>query len=907
MFRPTQLAIVGLVCLVVLQSSVSVEARWSPGSIESEGDGYTPDDPNQQDAAVNTNPNPVPAPKDQEFAPKQEAGAPPVPDKKTENESAEPSAAEAAANKAIAEATGETAGTGTSEEKKESNSQPTQDASVTVDKSSNGESASAKKESDKYEDTFGCSMCTTYAALYAKEEGEKKQYASCEAFNKIEAAKRACQAFYWRHGKLLEQEKPGGLYHSCYVAGFCKLKGAQGMYLGYNYSASVLEDKPTNYLRLNDPPASKRLLDATKYHRNGAVHGGLQKLNAPGLIANDFNSAMELNSDSKYLGFVYVPDGDEFGAKDKKDGKFTVECWIRPYALPKGLHNKHMILDKLLVTNKGKSISHTGFQLYLEDGVVRFSIADYIAQDSNVYVDYPTVISGPLTLYQKYHIVASFDGAALRLYVNKAEFKKVTAVRAAAGKKWWSANKIIKPVPSPTSLRIGAATIGHQLFKGVIDEVAFYNNTALSTERVHTHYKWGHGEVPPAGKTPSVDRVLSRPARTTGGSQVTISGANFYPSMKIMIGGRECTKPGWMSPTQIACIAPPGAGKKQTIVVTAPGGKSSKPVKAFDYADPVVSRVVPDFGPGMGGSTVVIEGENFGASATKVTAKFGSRQASSCTWKGQAAIECKIPPGVDQNVKVSVTVGGAPSANWGLFNYDIKSCLYAFNTKAHRGSGDYVIDPDGKAGPKKPITARCDMTGDGGGWMLVSHYHLAEKKYAVSFGNFAGHIAANINTLESRYEVHTPKKVYKRFLKNTGVRGSDHYGNTAWAAQCKQKWSDKWSGNDWGLNKALAFTFVPLHKAASNKGSGNWRYNVMSACHRSLTCEKDGNMYTAQANTYYKSWNAYCGGLQTQTNVVRATGCSTSHTFEKYGTEGKVDHRYYSDIKDLKHIMVWIK
>lgn len=54
------------------------------------------------------------------------------------------------------------------------------------------------------------------------------------------------------------------------------------------------------------------------------------------------------------------------------------------------------------------------------------------------------------------------------------------------------------------------------------------------------------------------------------------------------------------------------------------------------------------------------------------------------------------------------------------------SCLEAMQAVPSASDGVYTIDPDG-AGPLTPFDAYCDMTRDGGGWMLVSPAMLASE------------------------------------------------------------------------------------------------------------------------------------------------------------------------------------
>jgi hypothetical protein len=201
---------------------------------------------------------------------------------------------------------------------------------------------------------------------------------------------------------------------------------------------------------LGDPAGSATAADASGNGLVGAIDPGVS-LGQPGALSGD--TAATFNGSGAAVTVAASPRLELVNA-------VSVEAWVRPTAAGQngGIFEK---------TANGWVNSQ--YMLMLEAGVAKFRVRT--ATGALLPVDGPVL---PVNTWT--HLVGTFDGTTLRLYVNGALY----ASAAAQG-----------PIQSGSGVAF-IGKLGQNLypFVGSIDEVAVFNG-ALSADRVRAHYLGG--------------------------------------------------------------------------------------------------------------------------------------------------------------------------------------------------------------------------------------------------------------------------------------------------------------------------------------------------------------------------------------------------------------------------------
>jgi subtilisin len=211
-------------------------------------------------------------------------------------------------------------------------------------------------------------------------------------------------------------------------------------------AAQLQDDHPAAHWRLGESNGATAV-DASGNGVAGTYGSGIT-LGQPGAIAGDNAAAFSGG------GALVVPATASLDLR----GAFSVEAWVKP-----GVAGQYGgILEK---TVNGEV--NTQYLLFLEAGVAKLRIK---SAGALVTINGPTLVSGNWT-----HLVGTFDGAALRLYVNGTLASSAPATAASGG--------------SGVTL-VGRLGSNIYAFTGTLDEVAVFPN-ALGAERVRAHYQGG--------------------------------------------------------------------------------------------------------------------------------------------------------------------------------------------------------------------------------------------------------------------------------------------------------------------------------------------------------------------------------------------------------------------------------
>lgn len=220
------------------------------------------------------------------------------------------------------------------------------------------------------------------------------------------------------------------------------------------YARAVLSDQPIAFYRLDDK-TTPTVRDATGKGNDALSVGGIA-LGAPGAIAGDPSTSMTFNG-----GNAKITAASLFDCSGTKACSF--EAWVKPVKTGADYN----VMSKMDQNNS------RGWLLYVDETTqLRFSRVD---NDGGVSAG----MSAQLTKDLWHHVVYTYDGVTLRLYVNANLERSVPEMRA------------IGPVANPFTVGFNES---NQCcwFDGSIDEVAIYDK-ALAPSRVAEHHRVGSG------------------------------------------------------------------------------------------------------------------------------------------------------------------------------------------------------------------------------------------------------------------------------------------------------------------------------------------------------------------------------------------------------------------------------
>jgi len=242
------------------------------------------------------------------------------------------------------------------------------------------------------------------------------------------------------------------------------------------YPDTVLGMNPVGYWRLEALGPLKIETGHNSGSLGAAADGqyiGAPNLQQPGVLAGDPNTAVEFTGGM----MLEVPWSSELNPQPP----FTIECWVKPNVAMTGNS-----LASPLASLHREPPRAEGWIFYQTPSGWNFRLGD--SQNN-----YTANLTGTTTITpgQWYHLVVTYDGNTVTLYVNgKAEATAQTSNYA----------------PNPDQpLGIGARGDHAFWFNGVVDEVAIYTKV-LSQDTIQAHY---NNALDPNRTTPYDQLILS--------------------------------------------------------------------------------------------------------------------------------------------------------------------------------------------------------------------------------------------------------------------------------------------------------------------------------------------------------------------------------------------------------------
>lgn len=226
-----------------------------------------------------------------------------------------------------------------------------------------------------------------------------------------------------------------------------------------SYSSEVLADSPIVYWRLGEASGTTTMVDSSGNGHDETYSTGVT-LGAPSLLTSTPTTAATFLAADTFSAW----------ASWQNAASITVEAWIKTSA--SGIR---AILDRDTLTTANRA-----WQFRLNAGKLEFvRVGNAAGSLSAVTATSPGTVNNGAA----HHVVATYDGTSIRLYIDGA---LVTTTTASGG--------VRQPTTSTkfgigVSHAVGGSGVTAQ-FDGVIDEAAYYG-TALSGARILAHYNAG--------------------------------------------------------------------------------------------------------------------------------------------------------------------------------------------------------------------------------------------------------------------------------------------------------------------------------------------------------------------------------------------------------------------------------
>lgn len=232
---------------------------------------------------------------------------------------------------------------------------------------------------------------------------------------------------------------------------------------GAPYRAAIISDQPSAYWRLGEAPGAT-VAEDEKHRLPGAYEGGPTLGIAHQLGPDKHCHGSDDDTAADFDGLVTQPlgqwidvaDGDALAFAGR--AAFSLEAWIRP-------HNLNTVTRRVF----SKEGPDGGYLVGVRSDGLFFS-----RYANGLW----STLQADITTTDWMHVLATYDGTTMRLYVNGA----LVAERASA----------LELPAEREDLSIGAKQGKWRFFAGGLDELAVYDY-ALSGARAYAHWRVGTG------------------------------------------------------------------------------------------------------------------------------------------------------------------------------------------------------------------------------------------------------------------------------------------------------------------------------------------------------------------------------------------------------------------------------
>ncbi len=154
---------------------------------------------------------------------------------------------------------------------------------------------------------------------------------------------------------------------------------------------------------------------------------------------------------------------------------------------------------------------------------------------------------------------------------------------------------------------------------------------------------------------PGLTSVSPTSGPTAGGTTVTITGTGFVAGATVRVNGVAATGVTFVSATQLRANTPAASAGTYAIQVTNPDTQTGTLGGAYTYmAPPAVTSISPTSGPTAGGTTITINGSNFGQD-TGGSVRVGGVLATGVTYLSSTQLRATTPAGTAGAQSVQVT------------------------------------------------------------------------------------------------------------------------------------------------------------------------------------------------------------------------------------------------------------